>query len=66
MELTSKGYNQREIGNMLQVAHSTVGADQLYLRQKARENLKNYIDERKPDEYERTLTGLRIILREPL
>ena len=35
-----------------------------YLRQQARSNIRRYIDERLPEEYEKCLVGLTAILRE--
>ncbi|MGC2428716.1 MAG: hypothetical protein WA421_16905 [Nitrososphaeraceae archaeon] len=35
-----------------------------YLRQQAKSNIKKYIDERLPEEYEKCLVGLTAILRE--
>ena len=35
-----------------------------YLRQQAKDNIKKYIDERLPEEYEKCLVGLTAILRE--
>jgi hypothetical protein len=35
-----------------------------YLRQQAKSNIKLYIDERLPEEYERCLVGLTAITRE--
>jgi hypothetical protein len=32
LELTSQGYSQRQIANMLQTSHRTVGFDQIFLR----------------------------------
>jgi predicted transcriptional regulator len=64
LELTSQGFSQRQIANLLQVGHSTVGNDVTFLRQKARENIRNYIDKQLPEEYDKVLTGLTSILRE--
>ncbi|MFL6328434.1 MAG: hypothetical protein ACJ71K_20800 [Nitrososphaeraceae archaeon] len=63
-ELCSKGYSQREISQILQVALATVNRDVSYLRNEAKHNIKRYIDERLPDEYEKCLVGLTAILRE--
>ena len=46
LELTSQGYSQRQIENMLNISHGTVNNDQTYLRQKAKENIQSYIEER--------------------
>jgi predicted transcriptional regulator len=64
LELTSQGYSQRQIANILQVGHSTVGNDVTFLRQKAKENIKSYVDEKLPEEYEKCLIGITSILRE--
>jgi hypothetical protein len=63
-ELCSKGYSQREISQVLQVGLATVNRDILYLRNQAKTNIKKYIDERLPEEYEKCLIGLTAILRE--
>lgn len=64
LELTSQGYSQRQIASMLHVSNGTVGYDQIFLRHKAKENIKNYIDERLPEEYEKCLVGINTITRE--
>jgi Trp operon repressor len=61
-ELCSKGYSQREISQTLQVGLATVNRDLTYLRNEAKENIRKYIDERLPEEYEKCLVGLRSIL----
>src|SRR5437867_13236507 len=63
-ELCSKGYSQREISQILQVGLATVNRDISYLRNQAKSNIKRYIDERLPEEYEKCLVGLTAILRE--
>jgi hypothetical protein len=63
-ELCSKGYSQREISQTLQVGLATVNRDISYLRQQAKTNIKKYIDERLPEEYEKCLVGLNAITKE--
>ena len=63
-ELCSKGYSQREISQVLQVGLATVNRDISYLRNQAKTNIKKYIDERLPEEYEKCLVGLNAITRE--
>src|SRR5919199_218516 len=63
-ELCSKGYSQREISQILKVGLATANRDILYLRNQAKSNIKRYIDERLPEEYEKCLVGLTAILRE--
>ena len=63
-ELDSQGHSQPEMASILQVSIGTVNRDLSYLRQQAKSNIKRYIDERLPEEYEKCLIGLTAILRE--
>jgi Trp operon repressor len=63
-ELASQGHSQPEIARILQVIIGTVNRDLSILRQQAKQNIKRYIDERLPEEYEKCLVGLTAILRE--
>jgi predicted transcriptional regulator len=63
-ELCSKGYSQIEVSQILQVGLATVNRDISYLRNQARDNIKRYIDERLPEEYEKCLVGLNAITKE--
>jgi hypothetical protein len=63
-ELCSKGYSQRENSQVLQIGLATVNRDVSYLRDQAKTNIKRYIDERLPEEYEKCLVGLNAITRE--
>jgi hypothetical protein len=63
-ELDSQGHSQPEISRILQVSIGTVNRDLSILRQQAKQNIKRYIDERLPEEYEKCLVGLTAILRE--
>ena len=64
LELSSQGNNQVEISRILQVPTSTVNRDVLYLREQSKQNIKKYIDERLPEEYEKCQVGLTSILKE--
>ncbi|MFL6435008.1 MAG: hypothetical protein ACJ71O_14895 [Nitrososphaeraceae archaeon] len=65
MELQSKGEsNQSEIARILQVDKSIICRDIAYLRQQSKDNIKKYIDERLPEEYEKCMVGLNAITRE--
>jgi hypothetical protein len=65
LELLSKGTtSQFEIAKVLQVDLSIINRDVYYLRQQAKHNIKRYIDERLPEEYEKCLVGLDAVLRE--
>jgi hypothetical protein len=59
-----QGYSQREISQTLQVGLATVNRDVSYLRNEAKANIKKYIDEKLPEEYEKCLVGLNAITRE--
>src|ERR671939_570115 len=63
-ELDSKGHSQPEISRILQVSIGTVNRDLSILRQQAKANIKRYIDERLPEEYEKCLVGLNAISKE--
>jgi predicted transcriptional regulator len=63
-ELSSQGYNQSEIASILQISQPTINRDITYLRQQAKTNIKRYIDERLPEEYEKCLVGLTAITKE--
>ena len=64
LELLSKGDSQSEIANVLQVDLSIISRDVYFLRQQAKSNIKRYIDERLPEEYEKCLVGLTAITKE--
>jgi predicted transcriptional regulator len=64
LELASQGYNQLEISRILVISQPTVNRDITYLRQQAKTNIKRYIDERLPEEYEKCLVGVTSILKE--
>ena len=64
LELLSKGNSQSEITKTLQVDLSIISRDVYFLRQQAKHNIKRYIDERLPEEYEKCLVGLNAITKE--
>jgi hypothetical protein len=64
LELLSKGDSQSDIAKVLQVDFSIISRDVYFLRQQAKTNIKKYIDERLPEEYEKCLIGLIAITKE--
>jgi hypothetical protein len=64
LELASKGYSQSHIARVLQVDKSVICRDITALNQQSKENIKKYVDEKLPNEYEKCLVGLTAILRE--
>lgn len=63
-ELSSKGYNQTQIANILKISEATISRDLDLLRHQSKENIKKYVDELLPQEYEKCLIGLTSILKE--
>ena len=55
LELASQGLNQSEISRTLQISQPTINRDFVFLRQQAKQNIRKYIDERLPEEYEKCL-----------
>ena len=64
LELSSKGYSQSEISKKLEINKSTISKDCAYLREQSKQNIKKYINEKLPEEYEKCLVGLTAILKE--
>ena len=64
LELLSKGDSQSDIAKTLQVDLSIISRDVYFLRQQSKTNVKRYIDERLPEEYEKCLVGLTAITKE--
>jgi hypothetical protein len=64
LELLSMGNPQIDIAKTLQVDLSIISRDVSHLRQQSKQNIKKYIDERLPEEYEKCLVGLTSILKE--
>ena len=48
----------------MQISQPTINRNITFLRQQAKENIKRYIDERLPEEYEKCLVGLTAITKE--
>jgi predicted transcriptional regulator len=63
-ELLVKGYNHYEIASILQVSRPTITRDVRYLSECAKQNVKKYIEERLPEEYEKCFVGLTVIIKE--
>ena len=64
LDLSSKGLSQADIARTLQVNESTISRDISSLNAQAKINIRRYIDERLPAEYEKCLVGLTSILKE--
>ena len=55
-ELSSQGHSQRDSTNAANIK-CIVNIDLFILRQQVKDNIKRYIDERLPEEYEKCLVG---------
>ena len=66
LSLSAEGYTVREIAQKLQVGHSTVDNDLLYLRKQAQENLQHHIHEVVPEEYQKCMVGMKQNLKHVL
>ena len=64
LQLSSQGFSQREIANLLKLGIGTINRDIQYLREQSKENIKKYIDQKLPNEYEKCLIGIDTILKE--
>ncbi len=64
LDLSSKGLTQADIARTLQVNESRISRDLSSLDAQAKNNIRKYIDERLPAEYEKCLIGLTSILKE--
>jgi IS30 family transposase len=66
LSLSAEDYTVREIAQKLQVGHSTVDNDLLYLRKQAQENLQKHIHEVVPEEYQKCMVGMKQNLKHVL
>ena len=62
--VTCKRIHHYEIASILQISRPTITRDTQYVSECAKQNIKKYIDERLPEEYEKCLTGLNAITKE--
>ncbi len=63
-ELTVKGFSQSEIAKMLEINKSIVSKDIVFLKEEAKETIKNHIQEKLPYEYKKCISGLEEIIKE--
>jgi hypothetical protein len=63
LELLVQGQNQYDIAETLQISQPTISRDVQYLRSKAKEEIKQHIHEKLPEEYQRCLTGISHVLK---
>ena len=66
LELSSQGYSEREIAEVLKVNDTAVHRDLVFLRQQAQENLQHHIHEVVPEEYQKCMVGMKRNLKQTL
>ena len=66
LELSSQGYSEREISEILKLNDTTVHRDLVYLRKQAQENLQKHIHEVVSEEYQKCMIGMKRNLKETL
>lgn len=63
LEYTAKGHSQNEVAKIQQVHSSTISLDMQYIREQAQENLRVHIQEKIPEQYEKCMSGLNLVLK---
>ena len=63
IQLKSRGLNHSEIARELQVARTCIVEDVQYLREDAKQSIKEYTTEYLPEQYQICLTALDTILK---
>ena len=63
IEMKAIGLSQIEIARELQVSEASISSDVQYLRKQAKENIKEYVTQHLPEQYQICLSALDIILK---
>jgi hypothetical protein len=63
VEMRAKGMSQIEIAHELQVLEASISLDMQYIRNQAKEYIKEYVTEHLPEQYQVCLTALDTILK---
>ncbi|MFL6426269.1 MAG: hypothetical protein ACJ71R_22135 [Nitrososphaeraceae archaeon] len=63
VEMRAKGLSQIEIARELQVSEASITSDIQYLRNQAKESIKEYVTEHLPEQYQICLTALDAIIK---
>jgi hypothetical protein len=63
IEMRAIGLSQIEIARELQVSEASVSSDMQYLRKQAKENIKEYVTQHLPEQYQVCLSALDTILK---
>ncbi len=63
-ELSVKGFSQADISRMLEIHKVTISRDITYLREQAKKNIQEHINDKLPLEYNKCISGLEEIIKE--
>jgi hypothetical protein len=63
VEMRTRGMSQTEIARELQVSKASISLDMQYLRNQAKESIKEYVTEHLPEQYQICLMALDTILK---
>jgi hypothetical protein len=63
VELKARGMNHGEIARELQVSRTSIVSDVQYLREQAKESIREYVTEHLPEQYQVCLTALDEIIK---
>jgi orotate phosphoribosyltransferase-like protein len=63
VELRARGMSHGEIAQQLQVSRTSITSDIQYLRDQAKESIKEYVTEHLPEQYQVCLSALDTILK---
>jgi orotate phosphoribosyltransferase-like protein len=63
IEMRARGLSHGEIAHQLQVSRASISSDVAYLRNQAKESIKEYVTEHLPEQYQVCLTALDEIIK---
>ncbi|MFL6410100.1 MAG: hypothetical protein ACJ71K_02515 [Nitrososphaeraceae archaeon] len=63
IEMRARGLSQTEIAHELQVSKASISSDMQYLRNQAKESIREYVTEHLPEQYQVCLTALGAIIK---
>jgi predicted DNA-binding protein YlxM (UPF0122 family) len=63
VELKARGMSHGEIAGELQVSRASISSDVQYLREQAKESIRDYVTEHLPEQYQVCLTALDAIIK---
>jgi hypothetical protein len=63
IEMRARGMTHGEIAHQLQVSRASISSDVQYLREQAKESIREYVTEHLPEQYQVCLTALDVIIK---